>query len=299
MITGDRLLSVQGSSAFERLQLQKKYADIVVAYFGGATLFEPFQKAKGSFDVVTTQDPFWRGLIGLLIARMKGSRLNVQIHADLDAQGFFKRAVSRLVLARANSVRVVSKKIQEQVARVGVRAPISVLPIFIDLDRLKSVSREHAPHTKKVIVWAGRFEEEKDPFLALKVFKEALSHGVDAELHMLGAGSLGAQLKAEAGSLPVIFHPWQDPASFFASADVVLNTSKSEGYGAVIVEALALGVPVVAPDVGIAKEAGAVVVSRGALAQGIVDVLSSGKKGELKLSVLSKDEWAKEWVRTL
>jgi hypothetical protein len=60
--------------------------------------------------------------------------------------------------------------------------------------------------------------------------------------------------------------------------DVVLGTlaSPGESWGASIVEALA-EVPGVAPDVGIAKEAGAIVVTRQDLAGTLCDVAKIGQ----------------------
>jgi hypothetical protein len=116
---------------------------------------------------------------------------------------------------------------------------------------------------------------------------------------MLGEGSLENSLKNDAKGLPVIFHGWQDPAPFLVSADVLINTSYYEGYGASIVEALVAGVPVVAPDVGVAKEAGAVIAKRSNLANSVVEVLRSGKRGEIKIPILSEKEWGLFWSETL
>ena len=62
---------------------------------------------------------------------------------------------------------------------------------------------------------------------------------------------------------------------------------------------LAAGVPVVAPDVGVAREAGAVVVPRESLADAVIDILKSDKKGELKLTLLSEQAWANAWRASL
>jgi glycosyltransferase involved in cell wall biosynthesis len=80
---------------------------------------------------------------------------------------------------------------------------------------------------------------------------------------------------------------------------VVLSTSQFEGYGAGIVEALAAGVPVVAPDVGIAREAGAIVVPREELAGAVMKVLEHGMKGELRIKPPDKEEWTRRWKETL
>jgi hypothetical protein len=58
-------------------------------------------------------------------------------------------------------------------------------------------------------------------------------------------------------------------------------------------------VPVVAPDVGAAREAGAVVVPRNELASAVARVLKEGTKGELKMQLLGKAEWVQAWRETL
>jgi hypothetical protein len=55
----------------------------------------------------------------------------------------------------------------------------------------------------------------------------------------------------------------------------------------------------VAPDIGVAKEAGAVVMPRERLTEAVIEVLQNRVHGELKLKLLSEQEWAKQWKETL
>ena len=141
-----------------------------------------------------------------------------------------------------------------------------------------------------------------DPLQAVVLLEEARKAGVDAKLVMLGKGSLEGKLSQCAAKFPnetVKLPGWQDPAPYFETADVVLCTSHYESWGANIVEALAAGVPVVAPEVGIAREAGAIVAERSDLAKKVVEVLKSGVRGQLRLSLLGEAEWARRWKETL
>ncbi|MCH7589804.1 glycosyltransferase, partial [PVC group bacterium] len=287
-----------GTSAYKRLEIQKRYANVIPVFWGRGELFNVF-KESGKFDVVTVQDPFWRGLVGLCVSLYKRARLNVQLHTDLSSQNWLRRFVAWIVLHHADSVRVVSSKLKTQVAQIGVKAPIKVLPIFLDIECFKSFSRKESHELKKKIFWVGRFEKEKDPALAIDILNEVRDRGIDAELIMLGSGSLDDELQKKKKDLPVKFLGWQDPAGFLVDADVLLNTSFYEGYGVAIVEALAMRVPVVAPDVGIAREAGAVIVNRDELASSVKKVLKSNMRGELKITILSENEWGKQWVETL
>jgi len=184
-----------------------------------------------------------------------------------------------------------------QVSTVGRRAKIHVLPLYVDLSRFQNL--ECIPHERPAILWIGRFESEKDPLRAIEVLKTVRARGVDAVLIMLGAGKLEAALRKEAKQLPVEFPGWQPPEAYLKVADVVLCTSPHESWGASIIEALAAGVPVVAPDVGIAKEAGAIVVSRSGLAEGVLKVLQDKPSGNLQIAFLDKEEWGRRWKDSL
>jgi glycosyltransferase involved in cell wall biosynthesis len=68
-----------------------------------------------------------------------------------------------------------------------------------------------------------------------------------------------------------------------------LVTSAYEGYGMVIVEALSAGVPVLSTDVGIAREAGAV-IAQGNYADALISWLAGPRvRGVLKVGSY-KDE---------
>jgi glycosyltransferase involved in cell wall biosynthesis len=300
MITGDKNLLTPGTRAFARLELQRSCVDeLAVVYWGKGSLFP--KRSKGPFDVVTVQDPFWRGLYAWWIAKKLRARFNVQIHADLDGQAFLRHVISKIVLRHADSIRAVSEKIKKQAEGTGVSAPVRVVPVFIDAERFVNLQRKPHPRFAKVILWIGRLEPEKNPEEALEVVKEVRARGIGAGLVYVGSGSLEKQLRAEA--LPfgdtVEFAGWQDPLPYMAMADVVLSTSPYESYGASIIEALAAGVPVVSHDVGIAREAGATIAPIGKLAGPAIEVLQSGIRGALRIQLLPAQEWAAAWRQTL
>jgi glycosyltransferase involved in cell wall biosynthesis len=298
MITGDRNFG-PGNPRYE---LQRSQVDeLAVVCWGRGSLWPKLPKEN--FDVVTVQDPFWRGLFAWKVARQKKARFNVQVHTDLDAQTFVRHVLSQIVLLHADSVRAVSEKIKNRVLRFGVKSPVHVLPVFIDVAPFKTLTHIPHPRFKKTILWLGRFEDEKDPLYALEVLKQVRAKNIDAGLVMLGKGSLEKTLRSRTTRLDLVEHaeiiPWGDPKPYLQMADVVLCTSRHESWGASIVEALAAGAPVVAPDVGVAREAGAIVADRAELAQKVIEVLEQGTRGELKIQLLHKEAWAHAWKETL
>lgn len=302
-IGSDKNVLVPGTDAHSRMQLQAAVAEhyvVLVPKVGESKLAAALriwrQAQQEQYDIVTAQDPFFIGLLAWAVARRIGARLLVQVHTDLSAYRGVRHILAQIVLRHADTVRVVSEKIKKQVEAIDVHAPTHVLPIFVDIEAFKNLERR--AHTQKTILWVGRFEEEKDPLSALRVLREVQA-SVDAKLVLLGAGSLEKELRAEAQGLSVEFAGWQDPKKYLPLADVVLSTSRHESWGASMVEALAAGVPVVAPDIGIAQEAGATVVSRDTLADAIVTILRSGEQGVLRLELLPKEAYLQRYKQLL
>jgi len=302
MITGDRRIFERDTEAHTRFKLQQGAVEELKAVFWGKGALVTPLLISGKFDVVTSQDPFWRGLVAWFLARRLGARLNIQVHTDFEAEARAKpirRILGQFILRHADSVRVVSEKIKRQIERY-TQVRIKILPVFLDLEKFRHGTRQE--HPSKNILWVGRLEGEKNPLEAIAVLKKVRQAGIDAKLIMLGKGALENEVSRRAEGLRVEILGWKaDPAPYLEVADVVLCTSKYESFGASIVEALAAGVPVVAPDVGVAREAGAIVVPRERLAETVIEMLQSTRpiRGELKLKTLSREEWAKRWRETL
>lgn len=261
-------------------------------------------------DVVSTQDPFFTGLIGWVIARSRGSRLHVQIHTDLFDQGFaehslggrLKVLLARFILARADAVRAVSNRIAASLVERGFAAP-TVLPVYIDLDALNKTEaidrRARYPDFKKMVLVVSRLESEKNVAGAIRAFAEIVKADASAGLVVIGSGRERDALEALAVELQlnerVVFEGAQDPFPFYKAADLLMLTSHYEGYGLVAVEALAAGCPVVAYDVGFAKEAGAVIASPEELPRVAIAMLSEGKRGKLMLDLPTEAEYRDMW----
>ncbi len=241
--------------------------------YGWRALFST--PAGEKIDVVTAQDPFEVGLVGLLIAWRRRVPLHVQVHTDLFSPAFKRHSflnVLRLVIARfvlrsAARIRVVSNRIKRDLeVRVpeATRKHISVLPIFVDIEKYKTAStppalRERFASSGKKILVVSRLESEKNVVQAVVSFADS---GVrDSCLIIVGdgreRGALEALTVVRGVSDRVFFEGRVDPAAYFALADLVLVPSFYEGYGMTIIEALAAGVPVLSTDVGVAPEAGA------------------------------------------
>ena len=244
--------------------------------------------------VISAQDPFETGLVAWWIARKLKVPLHVQVHTDFLSPEYAKHSllnrlrvlIAGFVLRRATRARVVSERLQIGLTmRLNLIGSITILPIFADLDGVRA-ARENSVlaarfsqfETKLLVV--SRLEPEKNVALAIRAFQEASPLG--SCLIIVGNGSQRKALQGLAEDLGVskrvFFEGEQDAALYYPLADLVLVPSKYEGYGLVIIETLAAGKPVLSTDVGVAREAGAIVADPEHFVAALVDWFKNGPR---------------------
>ncbi|MBI5645192.1 glycosyltransferase [Candidatus Kaiserbacteria bacterium] len=244
------------------------------------------------YDIVTAQDPFENGFVAWHAARRGNVPLHLQIHTDFLSPAFARHSfmnrirviLAQFLLRRADRIRVVSSCIRVNMMRLNLIAPVAVLPIFVDVDRFRNVADQNLAvrfaqfRTKLLLV--SRLEPEKNPCLALKSFANAAPQS--SCLIILGKGSEQTHLIQLAKELNisdrVFFEGEKDAAPYYAISDIVLITSRYEGYGRVFIEASAARKPVLSTDVGIARESGATVASEKDFARALAEWFTSGPR---------------------
>ena len=168
--------------------------------------------------------------------------------------------LSALVAARATKLIAVSSGIARDLRGRGVpESKIAVihnpLPPGIGDGATRSYpwqAQIEALGQGPVIVTAGRLTPVKDHKTLLRAFAE-LRATRPARLVIFGDGPLKSELETEAGRLGIagstLFPGYvNDPAAVYAVADLFVLSSVSEGFGNVLIEAMAAGVPVVSTD---------------------------------------------------
>jgi glycosyltransferase involved in cell wall biosynthesis len=250
-------------------------------------------------DVISAQDPFETGLLSLLIARMLGVPLHVQVHTDFLAPGYvqlslvnrLRTLVAGFVLRRAVRIRVVSERVKAEILeRYHLQASVTVLPIFVDLEKFHNaqadpVLNERFARFKTKVLVVSRLEPEKNVALAIESFTQAAPQ--DACLIIVGTGSEEGKLRdlvREKDIADQVFFEGERPGvDYYPLADLVLVTSRYEGYGLVIVEALARGLPILSTDVGVAREMGVVVADEKEFPDALAKWFENGPK-EMRLT---------------
>jgi glycosyltransferase involved in cell wall biosynthesis len=346
MISGDRTVLEEGSAVRERVVRyadalgsltvivtgrgeSKRYSDgpLTILYPGGSSFVSNFirmtrvarAESRGA-DVVTAQDPYFIGLVGL-IAAWGRAPLQIQIHGALFARAFMleslrhavESVLALVVLRAASCVRSVSEQSARAARRVTL-APVSVLPVNVAVDSFTHTypcPKEYGDHPR--ILAVSRLSHEKNIVRIIRAFATLTT---DAHLYIAGEGPMRRSLELSVKSLEledrVHFLGWVTPQAYMAHATCVVHASLYEGYCMTLVEAVLSGVPVVTTDVGVARQLPSeltrvVAQSDAALAEGLRDVLAhpvepsvrerarAGLKGQL----LSPEETSRRFVELL
>lgn len=224
--------------------------------------------------IITTQDPFETGIVGLALKRKFRFPLQFQIHTDFYNKQFYdgtlinwlRFEISRFTIPRADGIRVVRKKIADDlIEKVKVpKEKVTILPIYIDIKKLRDYPitvnlRYKYSQWEKVILVASRLTSEKRVDLALRAFTRVLKRFPNIGMVIVGKGNQEGRLRALTQKLKlndhVVFEGWQqDVSSYYKTASVFLNCSSFEGYGLTLMEAAAVGCPIVTTNVGIAQD---------------------------------------------
>lgn len=213
--------------------------------------------------------PLARGLGVPLVVTIHGFDVNLTDKALLASRrpALLNYRLFRGQLQRSGAVFLcVSEFIRRQaLARGFPEAQTRLHYLGIDVEKL---SPNDEPATPNLIVQVGRLVEKKGVRYLIDAVARLRAGGVDAELVIAGEGPLRAELEAHAeasgagahirflGSTPhaeVI--AWMRRAAVVCVPSVTATTGDAEGLPTVVLEAAALGRPVVACDNGGTAEA--------------------------------------------
>src|SRR5215475_4342407 len=176
------------------------------------------------------------------------------------------RPLIRKALARADGVIAVSEALKERMVELGVEAgKIAVIrngvdrEVFYQRDRIEMRRKLGLDFGSRIVVAVGALVPVKglDRLIdAMSLMRNSM-RGVNAKLYVIGEGPQRAALESQIaryGLTDRVFligqRPQSELAEWHSAADLFCLTSHREGCPNAVIEAMACGLPVVAPDVG-------------------------------------------------
>jgi len=232
--------------------------------------------AQQRFDLVHIQTPFVAHRAGVRLAWQLGLPTVETYHTFFEEyfhcyvpwlpKGWLRagaRRFSRRQCDTVDSIVVPSSAMKEALHRYGVSTPMKVLPTGIELDQFRygdgagfRASQGIAPD-RPTLVYVGRVAFEKNIGFLLQVVAALRTERPDLLLVIAGEGPAVDALKRQAARLGIAdnvrFIGYLDRngplQACYAAGDAFVFASRTETQGLVLLEAMALGVPVVSTAV--------------------------------------------------
>ena len=181
-------------------------------------------------------------------------RVNTTAHLSSGPKSVVSRGLVRFLYPRADAVVAVSDGVKDTLCReYGVsRDRVAVIPNPFDIDRIGALGADPPPFAVSDDDWAtmGRLVPTKNTALAIRAFAQAKPAG---RLFVLGDGPLRQEIEDQIDESGL--RERVQLCGFLANPYAVVNRcegyilpSNAEGFPNAMVEAMALGKPVVATD---------------------------------------------------
>lgn len=229
--------------------------------------------ATQPIDLIHVHTPFVAHGAGLSAARRQGTPVVATYHTLFEeyfhhylplAPRCLTRAIARHYSRRQcnelDAVVVPSRAMRDRLFAYGVRVPTHVVPTGIPLDRFTRGNRDGfrkhigAAPEQPVALFVGRVAHEKNIGFLIDALQATRTQRPDTLLVIAGEGPALADLKAMAQqrgleeAVRFVGYLERNTAlpACYAAADAFVFASRTETQGLVLLEALAMGLPVVA-----------------------------------------------------
>jgi glycosyltransferase involved in cell wall biosynthesis len=126
------------------------------------------------------------------------------------------------------------------------------VPYFSNLSRF-SQTGIRAPKATRTILFSGSLTPRKGVDLLADAFIQVARDHPELRLHLLGTGELELALQKRLGPVHqqvqfIGFRQWGELPDYYRAADVLCAPSRYDGWGLIVPEGLAAGLPVIATD---------------------------------------------------
>lgn len=189
-----------------------------------------FRILKNRIDLIHAHYLIPAGLLGVILGKLTGRPVVVTVHGSdailLPRLNFIKKWIGK-----NSTIITTTNYLQNKLNSIGIKSTI----IPNGLDHAKISAAVPKSLKRPAIVFVGSLIPSK-----VGVLPELL--GDRYNFYIIGEGPMKGELK---GTKPGLLRQ-EEVYSYMKGADIFISTSKWEGFGLAILEAMACGVPVIA-----------------------------------------------------
>lgn len=221
-------------------------------------LFKIFKRNK--FQILRIHSPYFVGPAAVIFKLFHPEVKLVASYLHIEANNLIFEIINRLIIKKFDLIVTISnftkdeiiKKYKINSKKILVTYP-GVSEKFIPRKKNVNLIKKYKLKNKFVILYLGGLKFRKNPMFILDVLKKIKAQNVI--FLIAGIGQAKSLLKFKAKTLklePKIrflgFIPEENKLKIFNLADVFVLPSKKEGFGMIVTEAAACGVPAIVSD---------------------------------------------------
>lgn len=195
-----------------------------------------------------------------------------RVYKKVSASDFFEKAavggrLLKFAYKRSGFIPVaISDSVKKSLQTIYGLNDMPMIYNGIDIEAFKmnkinnDIERNDAPDRDSIkIIHIGRFDPAKNHELLIDAIAIVLKNVRNLKVQLVGEGEYRARLmkkaiKSNLGNHVDFLGVRKDTRELLADSDIFVLSSIAEGFGLVLVEAMALGLPIVSTDVGAVKE---------------------------------------------
>lgn len=272
---------------YPSVPLYKRFG-ITVPFFPGGLVAKELRRRK--MDILHVHHPFYIGNLALSAKRALNIPLVFTYHTRYSdyVRMYLPWISEHLVVStvrffmvrfmnQCDAVTVANDSLKHELLRQGVRTPIFLVPPGVDTkkygrgDRARTRKRFGLKSRDTALLYVGRLAVEKNIYFLMHAFILLHKRMPNMKLLLAGSGpeerSLRTFVARKKLEKYVLFADKENPdtiSGVYRAADLFVYASQTETFGRVIVEAMSVGLPVVA-----------------LAGPSIVDILSDGITGRI------------------
>ena len=185
-------------------------------------------------------------------------------------ENIFDKTITRYIYSKLSKILCVSLSLKRRLIKFRIHDQnLMIIPNGVDIDKFRSIGKgsyldkylKNSIDYKKV-VFVGRLDLQKGVEYLIRAIPNVINNFTNVHFFILGNGRLEGNLKILAKSIAIEKYvtfidliPLEDMPKFYSAADIFCLPSIHEGFPLSIVEALSIGLIIVASNTGGIPEA--------------------------------------------